>query len=81
MRLISFFIFLLFFKFSHSQNDFYGSYENNLIYYDSSEDSKFEKKVRSNNYLKLNYLLNENGTLKLNLNHTHLVHCKTFHPI
>ena len=34
MRLISFFIFLLFFKFSHSQNDFYGSYENNFIYYE-----------------------------------------------
>ena len=67
MRLISFFIFLLFFKFSHSQNDFYGSYENNLIYYDSSEDSKFEKKMKSNNYLKLNYLLNEKWNFETQL--------------
>ena len=52
---------------SQQKNNLYGSFFSNGVYYGESEDKDFNEDLRTNNYLKLDYLVGEKWSFDLQI--------------
>lgn len=66
-RLLSFILFFFILIGFSQNNSFYGAFESSGIYYSQNESKDFEKKLKSNNYLNLNYLIGNKWKFDLQL--------------
>ena len=67
-RLILFFLILYGWSSNSQQkNNFYGSFFSNGVYYGESEDKDFNEDLRTNNYLKLDYFIEEKWNFDLQI--------------
>ena len=67
-RLILFFLILYCWSSTSQQkNNLYGSFFSNGVYYGESEDKDFNEDLRTNNYLKLDYLVGEKWNFDLQI--------------
>ena len=67
-RLILFFLILYCWgSKSQQKNNLYGSFFSNGVYYGESEDNDFNEDLRTNNYLKLDYLVGEKWNFDLQI--------------